>query len=221
MGRGDAGLGSMPRRKTPRAVPRALGKTNIEGVVRVRPCKDGEQPYITCNPAKGFTLTVSDEYDYGEETWGAVLGPETPQHDVYLSIGLPIVDAVMAGRQACLFAYGQTGSGKTYSMYGGDGGRNPAKLDGAVPAICQELFRRKIDLEKRRHNVKLNMYATLVEVRGVEIIDLLAAPLAPDTQPRVKLVNSDVKGAYREHISSQPALTAMIERGAPGKERHA
>ena len=28
-------------------------------------------------------------------------------------------------------------------MYGAEGGKNPSKLDGLVPGICAELFRRK------------------------------------------------------------------------------
>lgn len=144
-----------------------------------------------------------------------VLGPETSQHEVFLSIGLPVVEAVMSGRRACLFAYGQTGSGKTFSMYGADGGKNPAKLDGAVPLICAELFRRKIELEKRRHNVRMAIYATLVEVRGKEIIDLIADPMNNGgEQPRVKLARSELEGARREVINSQSGLTALIERGA-------
>lgn len=35
-------------------------------------------------------------------------------------------------------------------MYGAEGGKNPSKLDGVVPAICAELFRRKQDFERRK-----------------------------------------------------------------------
>jgi kinesin family protein 11 len=102
-------------------------------------------------------------------------------------------------------------------MYGADGGKNPAKLDGAVPAICAELFRRKTDLEKRRHNVKMTMDATLVEIRGDQIVDLLADPVTEGDhrgeQPRPKLVRSELQGAHHEGISSQRALTSLIERG--------
>jgi len=193
---------------------KASDQSIISGVLRVRPAKSWETPYMVCHPKKGFTLSVSEDYTYGEDTWAGVLGPECPQHDVFLAIGLPIVEAVMAGRRACLFAYGQTGSGKTFSMYGADGGKNPAKLDGAVPAICAELFRRKTDAEKRKHDIKLAMFASLVEVRGGEILDLLADPVGMDLQqPRVKLVRNELLGVHREAISSQRVLTGLIELG--------
>ena len=73
----------------------------------------------------------------------SVYGPECNQAEVFRSCGLPLVDATMRGQKTCLFAYGQTGSGKTFSMYGAEGGKNPSKLDGIVPAVCAEIFRRK------------------------------------------------------------------------------
>jgi hypothetical protein len=61
---------------------------------------------------------------------------------VYLSCGVPMVEWALRGRDSLLFAYGQTGAGKTFSMYGAEGGKNPSKLDGVVPATVSELFRR-------------------------------------------------------------------------------
>ena len=48
---------------------------------------------------------------------------------------------------------------------GAEGGKIPSKLDGVVPSICAELFRRKQDVEKRG-DYKLRLEATLVEVKG-------------------------------------------------------
>ena len=41
--------------------------------------------------------------------------------DVYLGVGAPILDAVLAGCHGSILAYGQSGSGKTYSMLNDDG----------------------------------------------------------------------------------------------------
>jgi kinesin family protein 4/21/27 len=78
----------------------------------------------------------------GKYTFDAVLGPECSQHDLYSHCGRPMVDALFDGFDCCLFAYGQTGSGKTYSMLGGDGGQRRAQLDGMIPCVSDDIFRR-------------------------------------------------------------------------------
>ena len=93
--------------------------TRIRVVVRVRPPKKHETCVLDCNPRAGTTITlppvggITDPKPMG---FDGVLGPETTQHDAYLQCGIPLVDALMEGKPACLFAYGQTGSGKTFSM---------------------------------------------------------------------------------------------------------
>ena len=37
---------------------------------------------------------------------------------VFMDLGLDVVDSAFKGYNACVFAYGQTGSGKTYTMMG-------------------------------------------------------------------------------------------------------
>ena len=99
-------------------------------------------------------LTVGNELQAGSldytDKFTAILGGSSSQAEVFRVCGMPLVHATLAGRRTCLFAYGQTGSGKTFSMYGAEGGKNPSKLDGLVPGICAELFRRKQDMEKRK-----------------------------------------------------------------------
>ena len=82
------------------------------------------------------------------DTFSLVLGPGSSQHQVFQAVGLPLADATLRGQNTCLFAYGQSGAGKTFSMYGAEGGKNPSKLDGVVPATVSELFRRTIGQEK-------------------------------------------------------------------------
>ena len=104
---------------------------------------------------------------------------------------------------AAVFAYGQTGSGKTFSMYGAEGGKNPSKLDGLVPGICAELFRRKQELEKRK-DVQLILESTLVEVQGNKVVDLLAQPAADGRQPVLRVVGDMVLGSWIEKVRSSP-----------------
>ena len=141
-----------------------------------------------------------------------MLGSQSSQAEAFRICGLPLVEATLQGRRTCLFAYGQTGSGKTFSMYGAEGGKNPSKLDGLVPGICAELFRRKQELEKRK-DFQLAFESTLTEVQGNKVIDLLAEPLADGTQPQLKVVGDKVMGAWVEKVHSSRGLTQMIERG--------
>ena len=51
-----------------------------------------------------------------------IFGPAVTQSTIFKQIGLPLVDGLFEGANACVFAFGQTGSGKTYSMLGAEGG---------------------------------------------------------------------------------------------------
>ena len=53
------------------------------------------------------------------------------QEQVYSDLGVPVVEAALAGYNSCVFAYGQTGSGKTYTMAG------CSSEPGLTPRICE------------------------------------------------------------------------------------
>ena len=152
--------------------PIHLDKRSIRAVVRVRPCEADEDTYIQCLPQYGKQLQLDSNYS---NKFSMVLGPESTQHQTFQAVGLPIVEATIRGQNTCLFAYGQSGAGKTFSMYGAEGGKIPSRLDGIVPAICAELFRRKQDIE-RRGDYKLKLETSIVEVKGAAINDLLTEP---------------------------------------------
>ena len=158
---------------------------NIQAVIRLRPAKKHEETYVACNPRVGNQLVLKD-LDYTDR-FTSVLGASSSQAEAFRVCGLPLVEATLQGRRTCLFAYGQTGSGKTFSMYGAEGGKNPSKLDGLVPGICAELFRRKQELEKRK-DFQLVFESTLVEVQGNKVIDLLAEELPTGDQPQLKVI---------------------------------
>jgi hypothetical protein len=179
----------------------------------VRPPGEGEDSQINCEPHVGGYLEVARPK---KETshFGVVLGQACTQHEVYQSCGVPMVEAALKGRDSLLFAYGQTGAGKTFSMYGAEGGKNPSKLDGVVPATVSELFRRTIGMEKDNNGlVKFSLGATLVEIQGSAIYDLLADPDKYGNQPMVKVLGSSLIGNKIERIYSSRALTHTIERG--------
>lgn len=182
----------------------------IRGVIRLRPVKPNEVRYIDLEERAGTTLQVAN-LDY-TDTFTSVLGPESTQSDVFRHVGLPLVETALRGLRTCLFAYGQTGSGKTFSMYGAEGGKNPSKLDGIVPSICAEIFRRKQELEKRKEMV-MALTASLTEVQGSTVLDLLAEATSDGTQPLLKLRGSEVMGATHLAVHSSRGLTQLIEFG--------
>ena len=49
-------------------------------------------------------------------TFDRVFTAESTQHDVYQTVGLPVVKSVLEGYNGTIFAYGQTSSGKTHTM---------------------------------------------------------------------------------------------------------
>eukprot|EP00966_Prymnesium_polylepis_P218294 5052485-Prymnesium_polylepis.1 len=252
---------------------------NVQAVIRIRPPKKHEQPYLQCNDRVGKEL-IANDLDY-TDTFTAVLGHRSSQAEAFRVCGLPLVEATLQGKRTCLFAYGQTGSGKTFSMYaqpcgrsparepppctgvacgisriflvilvqdlpcrqltpctritppactyphplphvswatspanryGAEGGKNPSKLDGLVPGICAEMFRRKQELEKRK-DFQLVFEATLFEVQGNRVLDLLAEALPDGKQPILRVVGDRVLDAWIEKVHSSRGLTQMIERG--------
>lgn len=182
-------------------------------IIRVRPPASSEGNHTTCDDHVGGSLEVAQP----EATlykFGIVLGTKCSQHEVYLSCGVPMIEAALKGRHSLLFAYGQSGAGKTFSMYGAEGGKNPSKLDGAVPATVAELFRRTTVIEKESvGTTKFSLGATLVEIQKNLIFDLLAEPDKYGNQPLIRAAGTNLIGHKVERIFSSRSLTHIIERG--------
>ena len=81
-------------------------KTPLQVIVRVRvPFKHkGEENCIESAPGVGTRVAIPPTFDH---KYHLVLGPETTQHDAFVNCGLPVLDAVFAGKNACVFAYGE------------------------------------------------------------------------------------------------------------------
>jgi hypothetical protein len=88
------------------------------------------------------------------------------QEDVYTSVGIPAVDAVLSGRNSCIFAYGQTGSGKTHTMMGYPGDA------GIIPRIVKRLF--DLVAESPPH-LDHSVTASFMEIYNEKVRDLLDA----------------------------------------------
>lgn len=101
------------------------------------------------------------------------------------------------------------------------GGKNPHKLNGIVPQIVSELFRRFAALEGQ--GVKFNLWASFVEVVNEKARDLIDEPDRFGNQPFLELRStpkgdvfissgSDATGVCTARVESSRALTSLIER---------
>ena len=186
-------------------------------VVRARPA---EKVMIECEAHTGTKIRaglgtiLEDKEPY--DCFASVLGPESTQREAFLTCGVPMLEAALDGQRACLFAYGQTGSGKTFSLLGDEGGRNPLKLDGIVPLMVSELFRRFAQLE--REGIRYNLWASFVEVHNELCRDLLDDPdPVYGEQPPLEVKTAagggtaiDSLNAVTERVRSSRALTELI-----------
>lgn len=176
-------------------------------VIRVRPSKDST---VTCDPHVGAHIATElqpNGYDFA-----AVLGPESTQREAYLECGLPMLEAALDGQRACLFAYGQTGSGKTFSLLGAEGGVNPHKLDGIVPQIVSELFRRFAQLESQ--GVKYNLWASFIEVYNEKARDLIFEGDPAYEQPILYVPSPDLHEKGSTPLDRIMCVTKRVRFGA-------
>eukprot|EP00759_Apiculatamorpha_spiralis_P019904 PhF_6_TR25537/c1_g1_i1/m.35818/K17914/KIF13; kinesin family member 13 len=159
--------------------------------VRVRPfvereLKEEQKPCFRFNTS-ARTVAALDTKTFSREresfSFDGVLwsfgDPSSPdfasQRHVFENIGIPMIDNIFRGYNACVFAYGQTGSGKTHTMMGNLGDREE---EGLIPRICAEIFRRAVGQDYL-------IEATYIEIYNETVLDLLT-PGAKDRELRVR-----------------------------------
>ena len=67
-------------------------------------------------------------------------------------------------------------------MLGADGGRNPTKLDGIVPQICSELFR-KFATNNKKGETEYQVAGALVTSRPLHALGSSPTPQPPNSYP--------------------------------------
>eukprot|EP01062_Namystynia_karyoxenos_P066239 TRINITY_DN60201_c0_g1_i1.p1 TRINITY_DN60201_c0_g1~~TRINITY_DN60201_c0_g1_i1.p1 ORF type:complete len:1013 (+),score=311.97 TRINITY_DN60201_c0_g1_i1:96-3041(+) len=116
------------------------------------------------------------QFDHSFQTFSPELagqiGEYADQDYVFERLGRPAMKEALEGKNVCLFAYGQTGAGKSYSMLGKERSSD-ASLQGIIPRICNEIFRRR-DEEKDNPLVETQIYIQVVEIYCEQINDLLS-----------------------------------------------
>ncbi|EUB62837.1 Kinesin-like protein KIF14 [Echinococcus granulosus] len=129
------------------------------------------------------------------------------QQEVYMALGLPLLNKALAGYNACLLAYGVTSSGKTYSMYG------TVDDPGIVPRIVEDLFAH-IDVE-RGTNVSTTVHFSYYEIYNEKINDLLQDKRNPSqlTVREHPVTGPFVEGLIQPAVHSSEEMFAWLRQG--------
>eukprot|EP01006_Ploeotia_vitrea_P048702 TRINITY_DN67264_c0_g1_i1.p1 TRINITY_DN67264_c0_g1~~TRINITY_DN67264_c0_g1_i1.p1 ORF type:complete len:940 (-),score=144.81 TRINITY_DN67264_c0_g1_i1:171-2990(-) len=142
---------------------------NAERIVRMENLAKGSKTYIT-DPD---TREERDfKYDFSFQSHSETepgIGDYATQETVMQTLGIPVLNAALEGRNVSLFAYGQTGAGKSFSMLGKVG---IPELEGIIPRSCKEIFKRMV--ENTNPLVAISVDIQVVEVYCEMINDLLA-----------------------------------------------
>eukprot|EP01006_Ploeotia_vitrea_P030482 TRINITY_DN62888_c0_g1_i1.p1 TRINITY_DN62888_c0_g1~~TRINITY_DN62888_c0_g1_i1.p1 ORF type:complete len:918 (-),score=123.69 TRINITY_DN62888_c0_g1_i1:1288-4041(-) len=138
-------------------------------IVRMEVLDKGSKTFIK-DPDTGEERDF--KYDYSFQSHSETeqgIGAYATQETVMQTLGIPVLNAALEGRNISLFAYGQTGAGKSFSMLGKVG---VPELEGIIPRSCREIFRR-IDNETNPL-ITQTVDIQVVEIYCEQINDLLA-----------------------------------------------
>jgi kinesin family protein 5 len=119
-------------------------KMRLKVLVRLRPTPEG-YPSLVHSDHRVLYMKDPLRGHSSEFVFDNVFGPDAKQDAVFAEAGMPLVEHVMQGYNACCMAYGHTGSGKTYSMLGKEPAAAGAgeQLDpsdfGVIPRACEML----------------------------------------------------------------------------------
>ncbi|KAJ1457648.1 P-loop containing nucleoside triphosphate hydrolase protein [Pelagophyceae sp. CCMP2097] len=195
-----------------------MGTEAIRVIVRVRPAaahEDADAVRVRGGGGGGDEIDVECSKDRAfSAAFDKVLGVDASQDDAFECIEA-VVNSVAAGFNACVLAYGQTGSGKTHTMIG-----SAADL-GVVPRAIQCLFDR---LEAARGEGSFEVHASLLQIYGEKLQDLLSAGAHDDSTPlKVREANGPaakrgakalyVAGLSEYRCEAAAEAVALVQRG--------
>ncbi|PWY71828.1 kinesin-domain-containing protein [Aspergillus sclerotioniger CBS 115572] len=112
------------------------------------------------------------------------------QDNLFLDLGVPLLDNAFQGYNNCIFAYGQTGSGKSYSMMG------YGKEFGVIPRICQSMFERITSIQQDK-NLGCTVEVSYLEIYNERVRDLLN----PSNKGNLKVREHPSTGPYVEDLA--------------------
>ncbi|KAJ0413055.1 hypothetical protein BJY00DRAFT_297464, partial [Aspergillus carlsbadensis] len=112
------------------------------------------------------------------------------QDNLFIDLGVPLLDNAFQGYNNCIFAYGQTGSGKSYSMMG------YGKEYGVIPRICQDMFERIKSIQQDK-NLGCTVEVSYLEIYNERVRDLLN----PSNKGNLKVREHPSTGPYVEDLA--------------------
>ncbi|CEL04500.1 Putative Kinesin family protein [Aspergillus calidoustus] len=112
------------------------------------------------------------------------------QDNLFIDLGVPLLDNAFQGYNNCIFAYGQTGSGKSYSMMG------YGKEYGVIPRICQDMFERIKSIQQDK-NLSCTVEVSYLEIYNERVRDLLN----PSNKGNLKVREHPSTGPYVEDLA--------------------
>eukprot|EP00746_Dinoflagellata_sp_MGD_P010397 gnl/MRDRNA2_/MRDRNA2_121442_c0_seq1.p1 gnl/MRDRNA2_/MRDRNA2_121442_c0~~gnl/MRDRNA2_/MRDRNA2_121442_c0_seq1.p1 ORF type:complete len:1077 (-),score=162.84 gnl/MRDRNA2_/MRDRNA2_121442_c0_seq1:201-3431(-) len=210
--------------------------TSMKVAVRIRPVQahDGKVTSTCVTKVDQTSVQVMSAgsspaikgYDFDQ-----VFGQDASQHDVYTSCAKPLVEAVLGGRNACIFAFGCTGCGKTYSMLGPEGGSKRSSQDGVLPRAAADLFRQIARLEMDTAQAigaggfsAYEVRASFIEVYCENAFDLLGGPVSASREPSAACnLREDrdgrvyAEGAQEVRVTSVSHLLDVVAQGAAAR----
>ena len=140
-------------------------ESNATRIIRMESHDKGSNTFIK-NPEDGHERKFNFDYSFQSHSMDEPgIGQWATQDTVFESLGRPVMEAALEGKNVCLFAYGQTGAGKSYSMLG--------KPDdqGIIPRTCNAIF--EIVDGNTDKNVSFKVDIQVVEIYCEQINDLL------------------------------------------------
>ena len=128
---------------------------------------------------------------------------ESSQEQVYMAVGVPLIDPILDGYNCGLIAYGQTGSGKTFTLLGHGydqidriGKANPEKR-GIAPRMFQTLF----------HQIQTGMSPTVsytVHMSFIQIYLEKIYDLMNPAKEKLKIYQDTNKGLWVTDATNVP-----------------
>jgi hypothetical protein len=128
---------------------------------------------------------------------------ETNQEQVFMAVGVPLIDPIMEGYNCGLLAYGQTGAGKTYTLLGHGydqperiGLSDPSRL-GIIPRLVQSLFH-EIQVSMSP-TITFTVYTSFIQIYQEKIYDLLNP-----YKEKLKIYQGAMKGLWVTDATNVP-----------------
>ncbi|PNW76143.1 hypothetical protein CHLRE_12g546100v5 [Chlamydomonas reinhardtii] len=163
--------------------------------VRLRPSPGASGTDVVQAEHRVLTLKDPVKGHSSEFVFDKVFDAEARQESVFADVGVPLVEHVIQGYNACCFAYGQTGAGKTHSMYGREGCSvfaqpgTPEHGDlGVIPRACELLWKAASQVNRKAEAAaatgggnsapRIKLFVSFMEIYLDQIRDLGAAAQA-------------------------------------------